>query len=627
MNNKNILSLRMKNKMSVEEMSKLLDISVDRIRSWENDESAPTAQELKKLSIFFEVSTDFLLGIEEKPAKVAEEPANKSVVAEKKVETKNESAETKTSKAEKKPFLSKWFYLAFPIAFALSILFMALPAYGSDSFSISIFDIFFKGDHVGFLISGIFYLTVGSLSSIYFILILCLNKSNLAKFNLANTIVLGVSIIINMILSIYTVTLLALLVDFDSTLFCCVMSCLIWFATWIYAIVLEILIVVKFVKNLNNKTEDFEYAKSASEGTESKRQAASSKKVDSNKSPILTKWLYIFYPIAYAFMFLFMALTCYSTNGIIGTTLPFELSLFNVLLSKGNTGLNIGTIFFLILAATSIVYYIVNLTLNKKNLAKLNLANMIILGVSIVMNLTISIYTVTLIGFNYITFVGFIAYLAWFTISIYSIVLAIIALVKINKNDEDKPEKTVDLTHMSEAERKLYEYKQAEKLKVEQEKKAKREVRLEKKLELRKTTKRIYETPAIFIYIATTLLAIASLVLIMYLNQVLTFSGPVSYNLQVRFSIASLVAVISSIYYVVLMCLPSRIRANMTIATNIITGISVLVVAIFLAFGDSFVDYCDYAEICVCVCALILYCLLMLLSYFFNIRIARKQNK
>ena len=322
-----------------------------------------------------------------------------------------------------------------------------------------------------------------------------------------------------------------------------------------------------------------------------------------------------------------MALTCYSTNGIIGTTLPFELSLFNVLLSKGNTGLNIGTIFFLILAATSIVYYIVNLTLNKKNLAKLNLANMIILGVSIVMNLTISIYTVTLIGFNYITFVGFIAYLAWFTISIYSIVLAIIALVKINKNDEDKPEKTVDLTHMSEAERKLYEYKQAEKLKVEQEKKAKREVRLEKKLELRKTTKRIYETPAIFIYIATTLLAIASLVLIMYLNQVLTFSGPVSYNLQVRFSIASLVAVISSIYYVVLMCLPSRIRANMTIATNIITGISVLVVAIFLAFGDSFVDYCDYAEICVCVCALILYCLLMLLSYLFNIRIARKQNK
>ncbi len=46
MKNSNLVKLRYKNKISIEELSKIVGISVDRLNAFENDELDPTSSEL-----------------------------------------------------------------------------------------------------------------------------------------------------------------------------------------------------------------------------------------------------------------------------------------------------------------------------------------------------------------------------------------------------------------------------------------------------------------------------------------------------------------------------------------------------------------------------------------------------
>ena len=53
-----VLELRIKQKMSVEEVAKIIDIPAERIREIENNSAPLTEQEIKKFSILFNVRAD-----------------------------------------------------------------------------------------------------------------------------------------------------------------------------------------------------------------------------------------------------------------------------------------------------------------------------------------------------------------------------------------------------------------------------------------------------------------------------------------------------------------------------------------------------------------------------------------
>ncbi|PKK95070.1 MAG: hypothetical protein CVV60_03215 [Tenericutes bacterium HGW-Tenericutes-5] len=58
---KKITSLRKEKKLSIEELSKKLNIAPEVITKWENGDLNPEISDLIKLSEFFDISTDFLL--------------------------------------------------------------------------------------------------------------------------------------------------------------------------------------------------------------------------------------------------------------------------------------------------------------------------------------------------------------------------------------------------------------------------------------------------------------------------------------------------------------------------------------------------------------------------------------
>ncbi len=58
---KKIASLRKEKKLSIEELSKKLNIESDVINKWEKGDLNPEISDLIKLSEFFDISTDFLL--------------------------------------------------------------------------------------------------------------------------------------------------------------------------------------------------------------------------------------------------------------------------------------------------------------------------------------------------------------------------------------------------------------------------------------------------------------------------------------------------------------------------------------------------------------------------------------
>lgn len=58
-------TLRIENKMSQPDLAKLVGVSNGMISFWENGINEPTITNLIKLSQIFEVSTDYILGLED----------------------------------------------------------------------------------------------------------------------------------------------------------------------------------------------------------------------------------------------------------------------------------------------------------------------------------------------------------------------------------------------------------------------------------------------------------------------------------------------------------------------------------------------------------------------------------
>ena len=57
--------LRYKKKMSIEKLSTEMCISSTTIRKWENGKSIPQIKNIRKLAIYFGVTADYLLGLED----------------------------------------------------------------------------------------------------------------------------------------------------------------------------------------------------------------------------------------------------------------------------------------------------------------------------------------------------------------------------------------------------------------------------------------------------------------------------------------------------------------------------------------------------------------------------------
>ena len=64
--NQQIRLLRVNRKMSQVELAKCLGVSKQSVSNWENDNIQPSIEMLIKLSKVFSVSTDYLLGLEER---------------------------------------------------------------------------------------------------------------------------------------------------------------------------------------------------------------------------------------------------------------------------------------------------------------------------------------------------------------------------------------------------------------------------------------------------------------------------------------------------------------------------------------------------------------------------------
>lgn len=57
--------LRLENKLTQKRLSEILDCNQSMITRWETKECEPTASVIKKVAIFFNVTSDYLLGLED----------------------------------------------------------------------------------------------------------------------------------------------------------------------------------------------------------------------------------------------------------------------------------------------------------------------------------------------------------------------------------------------------------------------------------------------------------------------------------------------------------------------------------------------------------------------------------
>lgn len=67
---KRLKSLRLHKKMKQEDLAKLLDVSTSLIGMYERGKRSPSREMLQVLSGYFEVSTDYLLGVTDFPGKM-----------------------------------------------------------------------------------------------------------------------------------------------------------------------------------------------------------------------------------------------------------------------------------------------------------------------------------------------------------------------------------------------------------------------------------------------------------------------------------------------------------------------------------------------------------------------------
>ena len=239
MNSKNLFSLRVKAKLSVEELSSILDVPVASIRAWENNGKTPTATELRKLSVFYNVPIDYLLGIGEpveRPA--ANFQAVQPQVVQPQVVQPQVAQPQVVQQSEKKkrgPILNKWWYVAIPSAILVMFILMACPYFAY--FNFSLFQATFEAGWATGICTFIFDL----IFMLYFFVILFLNRKNLAKFNIANPIILACCFLVNLILSIVVIA------QTTGRLGACgVLLHIVWFGMAIYCAAMAILALVRF---------------------------------------------------------------------------------------------------------------------------------------------------------------------------------------------------------------------------------------------------------------------------------------------------------------------------------------------------------------------------------------------
>ena len=240
-----ILELRIKQKMSVEEVSQIVDIPIERIREIENNNATLTNMEIKKFSILFNVQADALY------KKKAEDEAFKFEEIKEEDNDKKEKIEKAEKIKEKKTFFNRPLLIVPPILMALLFLFMALPCYGGDvdfgfteaSYSFSIFDLMLSNADGNFLDDGlaaigIIMIILNSLSIIYFICSIVVGKETLKKLEKYNVAVLGLSGVINLAFAVSTIIIIG---GTEALIFCGIMSYFIWFAYSFYAVVVSLI--------------------------------------------------------------------------------------------------------------------------------------------------------------------------------------------------------------------------------------------------------------------------------------------------------------------------------------------------------------------------------------------------
>lgn len=240
-----ILELRIKQKMSVEEVSQIVDIPIERIREIENNNATLTNMEIKKFSILFNVQADELY------KKKAEDEAFKFEEIKEEDNDKKEKIEKAEKIKEKKTFFNRPLLIVPPILMALLFLFMALPCYGGDvdfgfteaSYSFSIFDLMLSNADGNFLDDGlaaigIIMIILNSLSIIYFICSIVVGKETLKKLEKYNVAVLGLSGVINLAFAVSTIIIIG---GTEALIFCGIMSYFIWFAYSFYAVVVSLI--------------------------------------------------------------------------------------------------------------------------------------------------------------------------------------------------------------------------------------------------------------------------------------------------------------------------------------------------------------------------------------------------
>ena len=255
-----ILELRIRQKMSVEEVSQIVDIPIERIREIENNNATLTNMEIKKFSILFNVQADELY------KKKTENETFKFEEIKVEDNDKIEKIEKTEKIKERKTFFNRPLLIVPPILMALLFLFMALPCYGGDvdfgfteaSYSFSIFDLMLTNVDGNFLDDGlaaigIIMIILNSLSIIYFICSIVVGKETLKKLEKYNVAVLGLSGVINLAFAISTIVIIG---GTEALIFCGIMSYFIWFAYSFYAVVVSLIGLHNITKSSGETKKD-----------------------------------------------------------------------------------------------------------------------------------------------------------------------------------------------------------------------------------------------------------------------------------------------------------------------------------------------------------------------------------
>lgn len=85
--------LRLTEGLTQKQLSEMIDCNQSMITRWEKNECEPTATAIKKIAIIFQVTTDYLLELEEIDGRIVEEKTNK-------IDTPNISINTNNHKGD-----------------------------------------------------------------------------------------------------------------------------------------------------------------------------------------------------------------------------------------------------------------------------------------------------------------------------------------------------------------------------------------------------------------------------------------------------------------------------------------------------------------------------------------------